>query len=104
MLNSHSTITLILIISDPCELTASQVYMPASFRVNFVIFNIGPSDTIRSSPPDKMGKPSLVHVYAIDMGFALAIMATCNCSPSTPTTVDDGGGMNFGGSVCQYMK
>lgn len=64
------------------------------------MFNIGPSDTIRSIPlPFEMiGKPSLVQVYAIDMGLALASMATCKGSPSTPTTVDDGGGTNFGGS------
>lgn len=58
-------------------------------------------ETIRSVPCADVitGCPSFVHVYAMDIGFALAIIATCSDSPSLPTTVDDGGGKNFGGSV-----
>lgn len=75
--------------------------MPASFRANFVIFKMGPSETSRSMPLPlaEIGNPSLVHVYVTDIGLAFATMATCNDSPSMPTTVYDGGVTNFGGSI-----
>lgn len=62
---------------------------------------MGPSDTIRSTPLPavEIGSPSLLHVYTIDIGFAFAFIPTCSDSPSIPTTVDDGGGTNFGASV-----
>lgn len=50
-------------------------------------------------PLAKIGNPSLVHVYVTDVGLAFATMATCNDSPSMPTTVYDGGVTNFGGST-----
>lgn len=52
-------------------------------------------------PLAKIGNPSLVHVYVTDIGLAFATMATCNDSPSMPTTVYDGGVTNFGGSIWQ---
>lgn len=65
------------------------------------MFKIAPSDTMNSAPCalDIIGNPSLVQVYEIDVGLALACIATCNASPSIPTTVYDGGGRNFGGSI-----
>lgn len=47
----------------------------------------------------KIGTPSLVHVYAIDCGLPVATRDTCSGSPSTPTTVFDGGGLNIGASA-----
>lgn len=61
----HSTMTVIFIVADPCELTALHVYMPASFLVNLVIFKTAPSETIRSMPAFPLlliGAPSFVQV------------------------------------------
>lgn len=63
------------------------------------MFNWGPSETIRAEPDDIIGIPSLVQVYEMLPGFALAIIETCNGSPSVPTAFDDGGGINFGAST-----
>lgn len=90
-----------LIISDPCELTASHVYTPASVRFRLIKLSFGPCETMRSCPFPlaRIGKPSLVQVKVIEDGFASAVRLTCNGSPSAPTASDDGAGWNFGGSV-----
>uniref|UniRef100_A0A182JF79 Uncharacterized protein n=1 Tax=Anopheles atroparvus TaxID=41427 RepID=A0A182JF79_ANOAO len=59
-----------------------------------------------SDVPDdeRIGRPSLVQVYDMDIGLPVATMATVSGSPSAPTTVDDGGGLNFGGSAKDGTK
>lgn len=44
------------------------------------------------------GEPSFVHVYWIFVGFPLAIKLITIDSSSIPTAVDDGSGVNFGGT------
>lgn len=46
-----------------------------------------------------IGKPSFVHVYWISAGLPIATNGISSNSPSIPTDVVDGGGLNFGGTV-----
>lgn len=55
-------------------------------------------------PWSSSGAPSFVQVYWILVGFPVAVRLITNVSSSIPTAVDDGGGMNFGGTVWEWMK
>lgn len=45
--NLHSTTTVMLMVAEPWEFSASHVYNPLSSRANLVKFNVGPSMMIR---------------------------------------------------------
>lgn len=57
-----------------------------------------------SLPCSSSGDPSFVQVYCIDVGLPLATKLITICSSSIPTAVDDGGGVNFGGSNERNIK
>ena len=52
-----------------------------------------------SLPCSSSGDPSFVQVYCIDVGLPLATKLITICSSSIPTAVDEGGGVNLGGSA-----
>ena len=55
--------------------------------------------THENIPWSSSGEPSFVHVYCMLLGFPLAIRLIIKDSSSIPTTVADGGGVNFGGTI-----
>lgn len=52
----------------------------------------------RSLPCSSNGEPSFVHVYWMFAGLPDATRPITSDSSSMPTAVEDGGGVNFGGS------
>lgn len=87
-INLHSTLILMLIMVLPWEFNASHEYVPASCLLSFVMFKIGPSDIILScivlDEDGVIGKPSLIHVYAILGGLPSAFNDITNGSFSIP--------------------
>lgn len=49
-------------------------------------------------PWSSSGEPSFDHVYWMFVGFPVATKLITNDSSSIPTAVDDGGGVNLGGT------
>lgn len=55
-------------------------------------------------PWSSNGAPSFVHVYWMFVGFPAATRLMTNDSSSIPTAVEDGGGVNLGGTGMRWWK